>query len=237
MAMALRQVPAANVTWNETNIIQHHTSDVGVAVSVEGGLFTPVVRSAETKSLSAISNEMKYLAARARARKLQPAEYQGGTTAISNLGMFGIEQFTAIINPPHASILAVGEGIEKFVPVNGQPALRTQMVSTCRLITVLLMEQLGPSFYLHFAVLSKNPPRCWHSAWLIFCATGENSMRYDYTSMGFYTYDCLGWHFTEVPAGGGTVFIDEITLAVSGAGGTASIAAAKMGLKTLAVGV
>ncbi len=130
MAMALRQVPLANVTWNETNIIQHNTSDVGVAVSVEGGLFTPVVRSAEAKSLSAISNEMKDLAARARARKLQPSEYQGGTTAISNLGMFGIEQFTAIINPPHASILAVGAGIEKFVPVNGQPALRTQMICT-----------------------------------------------------------------------------------------------------------
>ncbi len=130
MAMALRQVPSANVTWNETNIIQHHTSDVGVAVSVEGGLFTPVVKLAEAKSLSAISNEMKDLAARARLRKLQPAEYQGGTTAISNLGMFGIEQFTAIINPPHASILAVGAGIEKFLPLNGQPALRTQMVCT-----------------------------------------------------------------------------------------------------------
>jgi pyruvate dehydrogenase E2 component (dihydrolipoamide acetyltransferase) len=130
MAMALARVPAANVTWNETNLIQHFTSDVGVAVSVEGGLFTPVVKSAETKSLSVISNEMKDLAARARARKLQPAEYQGGTTAISNLGMFGIEQFTAIINPPHASILAVGAGIEKFVPVNGQPVLRTQMICT-----------------------------------------------------------------------------------------------------------
>jgi pyruvate dehydrogenase E2 component (dihydrolipoamide acetyltransferase) len=130
MAMALSRIPSANVTWNGTNIIQHHTSDVGVAVSVEGGLFTPVVRSAETKSLSAISNEMKDLAARARLRKLQSAEYQGGTTAISNLGMFGIEQFTAIINPPHASILAVGAGVERFVPINGQPALRTQMACT-----------------------------------------------------------------------------------------------------------
>lgn len=130
MALALQQVPAANVTWNETNIIQHHTSDIGVAVSVEGGLFTPVVRSAETKSLSVISNEMKDLAARARARKLQPAEYQGGTTAISNLGMFGIEQFTAIINPPHASILAVGAGIERFAPVKDLPVLQTQMICT-----------------------------------------------------------------------------------------------------------
>ncbi len=130
MALALRQVPAANVTWTDNGILKHRTSDVGVAVAVEGGLFTPVVRSAETKSLSRISNEMKDLAARARARKLQPSEYQGGTTAISNLGMFGIEQFTAIINPPHATILAVGAGIERFVPVKGEAVLRTQMTCT-----------------------------------------------------------------------------------------------------------
>jgi pyruvate dehydrogenase E2 component (dihydrolipoamide acetyltransferase) len=130
MAQALQQVPDANVTWAETHIIQHRNSDVGVAVAVEGGLFTPVVRAAETKSLSQISVEMKDLAARARVRKLLPPEYQGGTTAISNLGMFGIEEFTAIINPPHATILAVGAGIEGFVPVNGQPQLRTLMKCT-----------------------------------------------------------------------------------------------------------
>jgi pyruvate dehydrogenase E2 component (dihydrolipoamide acetyltransferase) len=130
MAQALQQVPAANVTWNDTHIIQHRASDVGVAVSVEGGLFTPVIRSTETKSLSVISTEMKDLAAKARALKLQPSEYQGGTTAISNLGMFGVEQFTAIINPPHASILAVGAGVERFVPVNGAAVMRTQMSCT-----------------------------------------------------------------------------------------------------------
>ena len=130
MALALRQVPNANVTWTENGILKHRSSDVGVAVAVEGGLFTPVVRSAELKSLSKISTEMKDLAARARTRKLLPTEYQGGTTAISNLGMFGIEQFTAIINPPHATILAVGAGIERFVPINGQSALRTQMTAT-----------------------------------------------------------------------------------------------------------
>lgn len=130
MAMALRAVPSANVTWNDTDIIQHMTSDVGVAVAIEGGLFTPVIRSAETKSLSMISTEMKDLAARARVRKLLPSEYQGGSTAISNLGMFGIEQFSAIINPPQSSILAVGAGVERFVPVNGQPTLRTQMSVT-----------------------------------------------------------------------------------------------------------
>ena len=123
-------MPAANVTWAGDRILQHRTSDVGVAVAVEGGLFTPVLRSVEGKTLSAISLEMKALAAKARARKLLPSEYQGGTTAMSNLGMFGIEQFTAIINPPHATILAVGAGVERFVPVKGQPVLETQMRCT-----------------------------------------------------------------------------------------------------------
>ena len=130
MASALKQVPDANVTWVDEGIHRHHSCDVGVAVAVEGGLFTPVVRSAETKSLSQISKETKDLATRARARKLLPSDYQGGTTTISNLGMYGIEQFTAIINPPHATILAVGAGMEHFVPVNGLPVLRTQMTCT-----------------------------------------------------------------------------------------------------------
>ncbi len=130
MGLALQRVPQANVTWAGNAILQHRVSDVGVAVAVEGGLFTPVLRAVETKPLAVISQEMKALAARARARKLQPSEYQGGTTAISNLGMFGIEDFTAIINPPHASILAVGAGLERFVPVNGLPVLKTQMTCT-----------------------------------------------------------------------------------------------------------
>ena len=130
LALALQRVPSANVTYTEAGILHHHASDVGVAVSVEGGLFTPIIRSAETKSLSQISIEMKDLASRARARKLQSSEYTGGTTAVSNLGMFGIEQFTAIINPPQATILAVGAGVEQFVPVNKQPVLRTLMECT-----------------------------------------------------------------------------------------------------------
>jgi len=130
MASALKQVPDANVTWADEGILKYHSCDIGVAVAVEGGLFTPVVRAAETKTLSQISKEMKDLATRARARKLLPAEYQGGTTTISNLGMYGIEQFTAIINPPQATILAVGAGMERFVPVNGLPVLRTQMTCT-----------------------------------------------------------------------------------------------------------
>jgi pyruvate dehydrogenase E2 component (dihydrolipoamide acetyltransferase) len=130
LALALQRVPEANVTYTEAGILQHHASDVGVAVSVEGGLFTPIVRSAETKSLSQISIEMKDLATRARTRKLQTSEYTGGTTAVSNLGMFGIEQFTAIINPPQATILAVGAGVEQFVPVNKLPVLKTLMECT-----------------------------------------------------------------------------------------------------------
>jgi pyruvate dehydrogenase E2 component (dihydrolipoamide acetyltransferase) len=130
MALALQQVPDANVTFTDDGILQHRASDVGVAVSVEGGLFTPIIRSAETKSLTKISSEMKDLAAKARAKKLQPAEYQGGSAAISNLGMFGVESFTAIINPPQATILAIGSAVERFVPVNKQPVLATQMSVT-----------------------------------------------------------------------------------------------------------
>lgn len=108
MALALQEVPAANATWTEAGMLRHKYSDIGVAVAIEGGLFTPVIRQAELKSLSEISNEMRDLAARARNRRLAPHEYQGGTTSISNLGMYGIKSFDAVINPPHATILAVG---------------------------------------------------------------------------------------------------------------------------------
>jgi pyruvate dehydrogenase E2 component (dihydrolipoamide acetyltransferase) len=108
LALALQRVPAANAVWAGDRILRFQHSDVGVAVAIEGGLLTPVIRQAEQKSLSAISNEMKQLAARAREKKLKPAEYQGGSAAISNLGMYGVREFAAIINPPHATILAVG---------------------------------------------------------------------------------------------------------------------------------
>ncbi len=114
-ALALQAVPAANAVWAGDRILQMKASDVAVAVAIEGGLFTPVLRDAETKSLSALSAEMKDLAARARTRKLMPEEYQGGSFAISNLGMMGIENFDAVINPPHAAILAVGAGLKKPV--------------------------------------------------------------------------------------------------------------------------
>jgi pyruvate dehydrogenase E2 component (dihydrolipoamide acetyltransferase) len=114
-ALALQQVPTANAVWAGDRLLQLEPSDVAVAVAVEGGLFTPVLKDAHQKSLSDLSAEMKDLATRARDRKLAPHEYQGGSFAISNLGMFGIENFDAVINPPHGAILAVGAGIKKPV--------------------------------------------------------------------------------------------------------------------------
>ena len=130
LALALIKVPEANVTWTETGMLKHKHADIGIAVAIPGGLITPVVRKAETKSLIAISAEMKDYAARARARKLKPEEYQGGTSAISNLGMYGVEEFAAVINPPHATILAIGAGIERAVVRAGKIAVATQMKVT-----------------------------------------------------------------------------------------------------------
>jgi pyruvate dehydrogenase E2 component (dihydrolipoamide acetyltransferase) len=118
LALALQAVPAANAVWAGDRILRFSHSDIGVAVALEGGLITPVIRHAETKPLSAISAEMKDLTARARAKKLKPAEYQGGTAAISNLGMYGVREFSAIINPPHATILAVGAARRQAVETN-----------------------------------------------------------------------------------------------------------------------
>jgi len=130
-ALALQAVPDANAVWAGDRILRLKPSDVAVAVAVEGGLFTPVLRDAEMKSLSALSAEMKDLAARARDRKLSPQEYQGGSFAISNLGMYGIENFDAVINPPHGGILAVGTGVKKpVVGVDGELTTATVMSVT-----------------------------------------------------------------------------------------------------------
>jgi pyruvate dehydrogenase E2 component (dihydrolipoamide acetyltransferase) len=120
LALALQRVPDANVSWTEGGMLKHHHSDIGVAVAMPNGLITPIIRNAETKLLSVISNEMRDLAVRARDRKLKPHEYQGGSTAVSNLGMYGIKDFTAVINPPHATILAVGTGEERAVVRHGK---------------------------------------------------------------------------------------------------------------------
>ncbi|WP_170468555.1 pyruvate dehydrogenase complex dihydrolipoamide acetyltransferase [Ruegeria arenilitoris] len=131
VANALQQVPACNAVWAGDRVLQLKPSDVAVAVAIEGGLFTPVLQDADTKSLSALSTEMKDLAARARERKLAPHEYQGGTFAVSNLGMFGIDNFDAIVNPPHAGILAVGTGVKKpVVGDDGELTVATVMSVT-----------------------------------------------------------------------------------------------------------
>ncbi len=130
LALALIRVPDANVSWTENTMLKHTHADVGVAVSIPGGLITPIVREAETKTLSAISNEMKEMAGRAKTRRLKPEEYQGGSSAVSNLGMFGVKDFAAVINPPHATILAVGAGEARIVVKNGAPAVAIVMSVT-----------------------------------------------------------------------------------------------------------
>lgn len=129
-ALALKAVPDAHVSWTDGGMLKHKFADVGVAVSIPGGLITPIVRHADQKSLSTISNEVKDLAKRAKDRKLKPEEYQGGTTSVSNLGMFGVKDFAAVINPPHATILAVGAGEQRPVVKGGQLAVATVMSVT-----------------------------------------------------------------------------------------------------------
>ncbi|MQT14594.1 pyruvate dehydrogenase complex dihydrolipoamide acetyltransferase [Segnochrobactrum spirostomi] len=150
LAAALKAVPDANVTWTEGGMLKHKVVDIGVAVSLPGGLITPVVRNADRKTISAISNEMKDLAARARAKKLKPEEYQGGSTAVSNLGMYGVKDFAAIVNPPHATILAVGAGEQRPVVRGGQLAVATVMTITLstdhRAVDGALGAELGAAF-------------------------------------------------------------------------------------------
>lgn len=130
MALALQAVPQANASWTSTDRILHKHSDVGVAVAIPDGLITPIIRRAEEKPLSVISNEMKDLANRARDKKLKPEEYQGGSTAVSNLGMFGVSNFTSIINPPHASIVSIGAGEQTPVVVDGAVQVATVMTAS-----------------------------------------------------------------------------------------------------------
>ena len=157
LALALQRVPDANVTWTESGMLHHRHSDVGVAVAIPGGLITPVMRQAESKSLSTISNEMRDYAARARTRHLKPQEYQGGSTAISNLGMYGIKDFAAVINPPHATILAVGAGEQRAVVRNGQLAVATIMTVTLSTDHRAVDGALGAEFLSAFKALIENP--------------------------------------------------------------------------------
>ena len=157
MALALKEVPDANVSWTDGAMVRHKHADVGVAVSIPGGLITPIIRHAEEKTLSTISNEMKDLAKRARERKLKPEEYQGGTTAVSNLGMFGIKDFAAVINPPHATILAVGAGEERAVVRNGTIAVATIMSVTLSTDHRAVDGALGAELIGAFKRIVENP--------------------------------------------------------------------------------
>ena len=157
LAVALQRVPNANVSWTESGMLKHKHSDVGVAVAMPGGLITPIIRKAETKSLSTISAEMKDFAARARSRKLKPEEYQGGTTAVSNLGMFGIKDFTAVINPPHATILAVGTSEERAVVRNGKIEAAHIMSVTLSCDHRAVDGALGAELIGAFKTLIENP--------------------------------------------------------------------------------
>ena len=157
-AAALMRVPAANAVFAEDRILRFAHADIGVAVALEGGLITPVIRNADTKSLSAISGEMRDLAARARDKKLKPNEYQGGASAISNLGMYGVREFAAIINPPHATILAVGA--TRRAPVeaeDGSVKFISQMTVTLSCDHRVVDGALGAELLAAFKALAENP--------------------------------------------------------------------------------
>ncbi|MDE4096602.1 pyruvate dehydrogenase complex dihydrolipoamide acetyltransferase [Phaeobacter gallaeciensis] len=158
VALALQSVPEANAVWAGDRVLQMKASDVAVAVAIEGGLFTPVLQDADMKSLSSLSTEMKDLATRARDRKLAPHEYQGGSFAISNLGMFGIDNFDAIVNPPHAGILAVGSGVKKpVVGADGELKVATVMSVTMSVDHRVIDGALGANLLAAIVENLENP--------------------------------------------------------------------------------
>jgi pyruvate dehydrogenase E2 component (dihydrolipoamide acetyltransferase) len=157
LALALRDVPMANASWTSSARLLHKHSDVGVAVAIPDGLITPIVRRAEEKALSAISAEVKDMAGRARDKKLKPEEYQGGTTAVSNLGMFGVDNFTSIINPPHASIVSIGAGVQKPVVKDGAVAIATVMNATFAFDHRVIDGALGGELATAFRGYVENP--------------------------------------------------------------------------------
>ncbi|MFN7038377.1 MAG: pyruvate dehydrogenase complex dihydrolipoamide acetyltransferase [Alphaproteobacteria bacterium] len=156
-AKALKAVPAANSSWTEEATLQYNNVDISVAVAIEGGLITPIVRNADIKSLSTISNEMKDLAARAKAGKLAPEEFQGGGFSISNLGMFGIKSFNAIINPPQSCILAVGAGSKRVVVKDNEMKIATVMDVTLSVDHRVVDGAIGAEFLSVFKKLIENP--------------------------------------------------------------------------------
>ncbi|MBY3183453.1 MULTISPECIES: pyruvate dehydrogenase complex dihydrolipoamide acetyltransferase [Rhizobium] len=157
MALSLRDVPDANVSWTDNNMVKHKYADVGVAVSIPGGLITPIIRKAEQKTLSVISNEMRDLGKRAKDRKLKPEEYQGGTSSVSNMGMMGVKVFSAVINPPHATILAVGAGEQRVVVKKGEMAIATVMSVTLSTDHRCVDGALGAELLQAFKGYIENP--------------------------------------------------------------------------------
>jgi pyruvate dehydrogenase E2 component (dihydrolipoamide acetyltransferase) len=156
-ALALKKVPAANASFAEDAILYYDHADISVAVATPAGLITPIVKAAEGKGLALISNEMKDLAKRARDGKLKPEEFQGGTFSISNLGMFGIREFAAIINPPQGCILAVGAGEQRVIVVDGQPAVATLMTCTLSVDHRVVDGAVGAEYMAAFKALIENP--------------------------------------------------------------------------------
>ncbi len=156
-AFALKQVPAANASWTEAATLQYDRVDISIAVAVEGGLITPIIRDTNNKGLAQISNEMRDLAGRAKEGKLAPEEYQGGTFSISNLGMFGIKEFSAVINPPHGAILAVGAGEERAVARNGALAVATMMSCTLSCDHRVVDGAVGAEFLAAFKGFIESP--------------------------------------------------------------------------------
>jgi pyruvate dehydrogenase E2 component (dihydrolipoamide acetyltransferase) len=156
-AIALKQVPAANASWTETETRVYHSVDISVAVAIDGGLITPVIRGAQNKGLAEIATEMKDLATRARDGKLMPEEYQGGTFSISNLGMFGIKEFAAVINPPQGAILAVGAGEQRPVVKDGALAIATVMSCTLSVDHRVVDGAIGAQFMAAFKKLIEDP--------------------------------------------------------------------------------
>jgi len=156
-ALALRKVPEANASWSDDGILLWDAVDVAVAVAIEGGLITPIVKRADAKGLAAISNEMKDLGARAKSGKLKLEEFQGGTFSISNLGMFGIKEFSAVINPPHGAILAVGAGEQRPIVKNGALGIATVMSCTLSVDHRVVDGATGARFLQAFKLLIEDP--------------------------------------------------------------------------------
>ena len=156
-ALALTKVPAANASWDEEGVLLYEHADISVAVATPGGLITPIVKAAEGKGLAEISAEMKDLAGRAREGKLAPEEYQGGTFSVSNLGMYGIREFSAIINPPQGCILAVGAGEQRPVVKDGALAVATVMSCTLSVDHRVVDGAVGAEFTAAFKRLIEDP--------------------------------------------------------------------------------